>query len=121
MKVEQEFEQELMKIIENDSRYSIDAYIFVRYALDYTMRTLGIKGHVTGQELLEGIRQFALEKFGPMARFMLHEWGITKCRDFGNIVFNMVENRLLGKTEEDSIHDFDGGYDFYDAFEKPYH
>jgi len=120
MEVEQEFEQELRKIIEKDPRYLIDAYVFVRYALDYTMRTLGRKGHVTGRQLLEGVRQFALEKFGPMARFMLREWGVTTCQDFGNIVFNMVDNHLLGKTEEDSIDDFKNGYDFYDAFEKPY-
>jgi uncharacterized repeat protein (TIGR04138 family) len=120
MEVEQEFEAELKKIIAKDPRYSMDAYVFVRYALDYTVRTLGVQRHVTGQELLEGIRQFALDKFGPMVRFLFREWGVETCEDFGNIVFNMVDNRLLGKTEEDSIDDFSGGYDFYDAFEKPY-
>lgn len=120
MEVEQDFETEIKKLVEQDPRYKADVYIFVRYALDYTMKMLDIKGHVTGQELLEGIRQFALEKFGPMAKFILNEWGVKDCRDFGNVVFNMVNNRLLGKTEEDSIDDFEDGYDFYEAFEKPY-
>jgi uncharacterized repeat protein (TIGR04138 family) len=120
MEVEQNFETELRKIVEKDPRYPADAYIFVRFALDYTAKTLEIKGHVTGQELLEGIRQFALKKFGPMSRFMFRQWGIETCEDFGNIVFNMVDNRLLGKTEQDSIDDFKHGYDFYDTFEKPY-
>lgn len=120
MEVEQELETELKKIIEKDPRYKIDAYTFVFDALQYTITTLKAKGHITGQQLLEGIRQYALMKFGPMARFVLNEWGVKNCRDFGNIVFNMVDNHLLGKTEKDSIDDFNDGYDFYDAFEKPY-
>ncbi len=120
MDVERDFKKMLSEILEKDERYSVNAYVFIRHALDYTLITMGIKGHVTGQELLQGIRQFALEKFGPMAKFILDEWGVKNCRDFGSIVFNMVDAALLGKTEEDSIEDFDDGYDFSEAFEKPF-
>ena len=67
-----------------------------------------------------GIRGFALAQFGPMAMTVFEEWGIHQCRDFGDIVFNMVENGLLAKTEKDNRADFDGGYDFYEAFRRPF-
>ena len=76
--------------------------------------------HVTPQELLTGIRTHALEEFGPMAMTVLEEWGVRSCRDFGEIVFNMVNIGLLKKTERDQITDFDQGYDFAEAFRKPF-
>ncbi len=76
--------------------------------------------HVTGQELLDGLRQHALLQFGPMAITVFEEWGIRTCQNFGEIVFNMVEIGLLAKTEKDSRDDFQNGYDFTEAFCKPY-
>jgi uncharacterized repeat protein (TIGR04138 family) len=66
------------------------------------------------------MRRYALEQFGPMALTVLHRWGITCTGDFGEIVFSMVEAGALGKTDEDRREDFDGGYDFYEAFAKPF-
>lgn len=131
------FEEALEQILAADPRYQRDAYLFVREALDYTQkisdkeqrsstkvvgRQPPTEKHVTGRELLEGIRQLALSPagFGPMAITVFEEWGITDCRDFGNIVFNMVEARLLRKTETDSHADFADGYSFADAFRKPF-
>jgi len=119
------FEEALGQILMKDSRYPRDAYLFVREALDYTQK-LASKGgggrtrHVTGQELLDGIRQFALAQFGPMTLTVFEEWGLRQCRDFGEIVFNMVEIGLLAKTDHDDRADFDGGYDFETAFRKPF-
>jgi uncharacterized repeat protein (TIGR04138 family) len=76
--------------------------------------------HVSGQELLGGIRALALEQFGPMAMAVLEEWGVRRCEDFGEIVFTMVDNNLLAKTTEDSRDDFKGGYDFDHAFRQPF-
>ena len=108
-----------------DTRYTRDAYCFVREALDFTQdhvkkQNLGKPRHVSGQELLDGIRLYALQQFGPMTRTVLEEWGIRSCEDFGEIVFNMVEHKILSKTENDSREDFKGGYDFREAFEKPF-
>ena len=80
----------------------------------------GTVRHISGQELLGGMRSHALEEYGPMAMMVLGEWGIRRCEDFGEIVFNMVEHELLAKTDEDSRDDFSGGYDFEDAFRKPF-
>src|SRR3954471_17784388 len=119
------FDATLDKIIELDPRYHRDAYLFLREALDFTQKLVpkesrGETRHVTGQELLNGIRQLALQQFGPMTITVFEEWGVKSCRDFGEIVFNMVEIGLLAKTEKDSRDDFQSGYDFAEAFQKPF-
>jgi uncharacterized repeat protein (TIGR04138 family) len=108
------FEEALEIINARDPRYDKEAYLFVREALDFTQRTTGrdTRGHarhVTGQELVEGIRGYALEQFGPMTITVLEQWGIRNCLDFGEIVFNMVDLGLLAKTDKDSRSDFEGG------------
>ena len=110
----------LAPILESDRRYTAEAYLFVREGLDHTVRRLEKPRHVSGQELLEGIREYALKEFGPVTKRVLSEWGINDCLDFGNIVFNLVNHGLLGKTDEDSIEDFMDGYDFQEAFIQPF-
>jgi uncharacterized repeat protein (TIGR04138 family) len=119
------FDEAVEQILIKDLRYHRDAYTFVREALDYTQKLIGkeTRGqirHVSGQKLLDGIRQFALQQFGPMTMTVFEEWGVRNCRDFGEIVFNMVEIGLLAKTDKDSRDDFQNGYDFTDAFRKPF-
>jgi len=117
------FEEGLERIRAKDSRYDRDAYEFVRDALDHTRKLVGKEGrgqHVSGQELLNGVRDLALSKFGPMAITVFEEWGIRSCPDFGEIVFNMIEAELLAKEKKDTRADFESGYDFYDAFRKPF-
>jgi uncharacterized repeat protein (TIGR04138 family) len=117
------FEEGLERIRAKDSRYDRDAYEFVREALDHTRQMVHKERpgqHVSGQELLDGIRDLALKKFGPMAVTVFEEWGIRRCPDFGEIVFNMIEAELLAKEKRDSRADFEGGYDFQDAFRKPF-
>lgn len=113
-------EELLQNILDRDPRYSVEAYAFVRSGLDYTVRRLDKPRHVSGQELLDGIREFALSEFGPMTKTVLNGWGIQRTEDVGEIVFNMVETGLLGKTEKDSRADFANGYDFDEAFRKPF-
>ena len=119
------FDSTLALILGKDSRYHRDAYLFVKDALDHTQKVVVKESreqlrHVTGQELLEGIRSYALNQFGPMTEMVFAEWGVNRCEDFGEIVFNMVEIGLLGKTEEDSRDDFRNGYSFHDAFRRPF-
>jgi uncharacterized repeat protein (TIGR04138 family) len=119
------FDEVVERLYGQDPRFARDAYQFTREALDYTQKLIsrenkGTVRHVTGQELLEGVRQFALQQYGPMAVTVLEEWGVNNCRDFGEIVFNMVESGLLQKTEKDTRDDFTQGYDFSDAFQKPF-
>lgn len=121
-----DFNEVIRKIREEDPRYSRAAYYFLRQALDYSLKEMHKRGemrqnnHLSGSQLLEGIRMYALQQYGPMARTVLEHWGIKDCRDFGNIVFNLVDFRVLGKTENDSLEDFEGGYNFHEAFDAPF-
>lgn len=110
----------LRKIIEKDTRYPLEAYLFVLEALYFTRKKFKKERHVTGQELCEGIKEFALSRYGPMTKTVFEHWGIKNTTDFGNIVFNMVNEKVLSKTEEDSIDDFKDVYDFDDVFVKKY-
>lgn len=111
-------DSELTKVLKKDPRYKREAYFFIYEALDFTVTKLGEKRHVSGKELLEGIREYAIDKFGLLVRSVFDEWGVTTCEDFGQIVFNLVDHDLMGKTDSDSREDFKNGYDFTDAFEK---
>jgi uncharacterized repeat protein (TIGR04138 family) len=119
------FDDILDRIVENDQRYHRDAYVFLREALEHTQKAVARANknqgrHITGQELLNGIREYALGAFGPMSITVLQEWGIKSCEDFGRMVFLMVESNLLRKTEQDTLEDFKNGYDFEEAFRKPF-
>ena len=119
------FEEALALILATDKRYPRDAYVFLRLALNFSIKTLnkpdhGPGRHLSGTELLEGIRLYALREFGPIARTVLAAWGITRTEDFGDIVFNLVDHGVLGKTDEDKKEDFANGYSFHEAFTIPY-
>lgn len=122
----------IMQVVEEVGLYPIEAYDFVQRGLAYTVRKLrGERAegesahndpsrHISGQELSEGLREFALMHWGLLARTVLARWNIHRTEDFGRIVFAMVENGYLSKTEEDSIDDFRNVFDFRTAFEKDY-
>src|SRR5215472_11423907 len=119
------FAEALELVLGRDPRYHRDGYIFLRDALDFTTKQQKkVKGvsvrHVTGRELLDGVRQYALKEFGPMVITVFNSWGIRSCEDFGRMVFNLIGAGVFGKTEEDSIEDFKNVYDFKEAFVKPF-
>jgi uncharacterized repeat protein (TIGR04138 family) len=105
-----------------DKRYDAEAYNFVYEALDWTLKNVvrserRTNQHVTGQELLEGIRQYAIDQYGCLACTVLNSWGVRATGDFGEIVFNLVDYDLMGKQESDSKAHFRDVYDFAVAFD----
>ena len=119
------FAEALDSIISSDPRYQRDAYVFLRDSLDFTTKQeKKIKGvsvrHVSGPQLLDGVRRYALKEFGPMVMTVFDNWGIHSCEDVGNIVFNLISAGVFGKTEDDSIEDFKNVYRFEEAFVKPF-
>jgi uncharacterized repeat protein (TIGR04138 family) len=110
----------LQRLMESDRRYNHEAYLFVFEALNYTQHKFGKKAHVTGQELCEGIKDYAIERYGMLARVVLNDWGIQQTGDIGEIVFNLIDNELMLKTENDSRNDFKGLYSLKDVFEKDF-
>lgn len=101
-----------------------EAFVFVQEGLRHTVEALResepemAEGgrHVSGHELCLGLRSFAIKEYGPLARTVLRSWGVRRTEDFGRIVFGLVEAGCLRKTEEDTIEDFQGVYEFDDAF-----
>jgi len=113
----------LDEVVRRDPRYAHEAYDFVYAALRHTQRMLGREPpamteqtregdyHVTGPQLLEGVRDLALREFGLMARTVFRTWGINRTADVGEIVFNLVAANLMSKTDEDNRDDFRDVYD----------
>jgi uncharacterized repeat protein (TIGR04138 family) len=122
-------QQRLAALAAQDRRYPVEAYHFVFESLDFVLerqeRSLRRHGksaspdrHVSVHLLLEGLRQYALEEFGPLARLVLERWNIYRTEDFGEIVFSLVEHRLLNKQDTDRKADFRNGFNFREAFDK---
>lgn len=119
------FQEAITRICARDKRFAEESYYFLREALDFTTKSMekpenGPERHVSGQDLLQGVRRYALQEFGPMALAVLNNWGIHRTEDIGELVFNLVEAGKLAKTERDRREDFANGFDFVEAFAKPY-
>lgn len=119
------FEESVTAILKREKRYDGQAYFFLKDSLDFTLKRFaevnrGQGRHVSGKELLEGYRDFALEQFGPMGATLMDEWGITECRDVGNMVFQMIEEQVFGKQDSDKPEDFDEAFDFRKSLREPF-
>jgi uncharacterized repeat protein (TIGR04138 family) len=110
----------LDRLQERHPRFHARSYIFVLQALHRVIQSLEEPRHVTGQELAQGVRELALDRFGPMARSVLEHWGIHDTEDVGRVVFAMVEQGILIKQEGDHPDDFSDVFDFEEAFEVNY-
>lgn len=123
-----DFSDIVAQICKEDSRYDRKAYDFVRLGLEHTVKELRKRDaaraeksrHVSGPELLDGLRHYALEQFGPLAKTVLNTWGVQSCRDIGDIVFNLIEYNVFSKTDNDRREDFADVFDFDEAFVKPF-
>jgi uncharacterized repeat protein (TIGR04138 family) len=130
------FHAGLMEVVQRDPRYAYEAYEFLFHTLHHTQKMLGReppevaegeqpapldqRHHISGQELVHGVRDLALREFGLMARTVFQQWGIHSTDDFGEMVFNLVEAGLMSKTDEDTRADFHAVYDLDQALVKGY-
>lgn len=125
--------QAIGDLLREDPRYKFEAYAFVFEALSYAQQVLGMgaekptertaeepepeetgspERHLTGQQLCEAIRQYALEQYGYMAKCVLNNWGVRNTGDFGEIVFNLIRIGKMRKTPDDRREDFEDVFDF---------
>ncbi|MDY0167407.1 MAG: hypothetical protein RBS80_12740 [Thermoguttaceae bacterium] len=131
----------LAELLSEDPRYKYEAYVFVFEALGYAQQVLGLgepaesepvdgvepdeesdepERHVSGQQLCEAARRFALDQYGYMAKTVLGSWGINSTGDVGEIVFNLIRIGKMRKTTHDRLEDFQDVYDFDDAFRRAF-
>lgn len=120
MKELENYLRKIETVIQKNHQYKFEAYSFVMAALHHTVSKLPKSRHISGSELLHGIRNYAQEQFGPMARTVLNYWGVRKTEDFGQIVFALVEVGILRKQPDDTLEDFKDVYDFKEVFDKGY-
>ena len=118
-------DQAIAKLREENPKFSPPAYHFIRRALDHALRKfkredMDRPAHVSGKELLEGFRDLALEEYGPLAKTVLEEWGISRCSEVGEVVFQLVRMGVLGKNDNDMIEDFEELWTFAEAFDVPF-
>ncbi len=119
------FSEALDAILAQDARYDREAYVFLRDALEYTLKkrrktAKDIPTDVPAAELLDGFRLYALKECGPMAHLVLDYWGVRSCEDIGNLVFSLVQANVFSKTERDTLEEFRAGFDFDEAFLAPF-
>jgi len=127
--------QAIAQLINDDKRYTFDAYVFVFEGLSFAQNVLKLstespstgtgeaeaaERHVSGQELCQAIRQFALQQYGYMAKSVLNSWGINTTGDFGEIVFNLIRIGQMRKTPQDRREDFEDVYDFDTALREEF-
>jgi uncharacterized repeat protein (TIGR04138 family) len=123
--MQKSFSEVVEQIVEKDPRYAKEAYIFLKEALEFTIKQKRrgkseAGSHVDAGELLDGFRQLALKEFGPMVMTVLEYWGVAASDDVGVMVFNLIEAGVFGKTESDSVEDFRDALNFRAAFVEPF-
>lgn len=107
----------LNRLARSDKRYKLDAYRFTLSALHFSVSRLKKPRHLTGRELSLGLKDYAVEQYGPMARTVIESWGIRRTADIGYIVYQLIDAGLLRKDENDRLEDFENVYLFDHAFE----
>ena len=125
--------EKIVQLLEEDPRYKLEAYRFVREALSYAHDVMklgrpapsGEEGaskecHLTGQQLCEASRRYALDQYGMIAPLVLRNWGIQSTSDLGEIVYNMIRIDLMRKSPSDRREDFNDVFDFDRAFNEPF-
>jgi len=117
---EQDAYEKIEEIAERSGVYHAKAFLFVLECLEHARKMLQREGHVAGQELCEAARDLAIREYGPTAKMVLNGWGLESTLDIGRVVFLMIDEGLLSKTEEDSIDDFRDGFDFETEFVRNY-
>jgi len=113
--------QGLDEIARKDGRYDPAAFRFVYEGLGYTVKNITQEArHVSGQTLCEGLRQMALEKYGRLALLVLSTWGLKTTRDFGEIVYTLIDHEWMSAQPTDTIDDFNEVYNFEATFKEQF-
>ena len=117
------------EVIRGDGRYPLEAFAFLHDALNRAVGEVygpgasapqdpeGVEArHVSGEQLCNAMRDLALERWGRLAQPVLAKWNIHATIDLGHMVYLLVNNSFMRKTDEDSVEDFRDVYSFGDAF-----
>lgn len=119
----------MQELLAEDQRFKLEGYQFIREALQYAHENIPseavqdpesdrpVPHHVSGQQLCESCRRYAIDQYGYLAKIVLDNWGIRSTGDFGELVYNLIRIEQMRKSDTDRREDFDDVYNFDDAFE----
>lgn len=110
---------ELTELAIENPRYDREAYLFILNGLNWSLRQLETKRHLSGEEFTEFLIAYARNEFGELATVVLEEWGIHTTRDFGEIVYKLIDIGKMSKQPDDSIEDFDNVVDLKESLQSP--
>lgn len=121
--------EKIVQLLAADPRFGWEAYLFIEEAVQHTQATLGRQlkegqdepgedHHLSARELCNGIRDLAMERYGPLAGAVVKQLGIRETKDVGDLVWNMVEHELLIKSDSDQKEDFRDLFDLREEFSK---
>src|SRR5882672_4878835 len=110
----------LARLRGSDEEYHERAYLFVLATIEFLQSRLETRRHVSGQELAWACRDFAVERFGLLARSVLEHWGVRRTEDIGRIVYSLVQAGLLAALPTDREEEFAAVYEFEEAFSADY-
>lgn len=117
----EDYRNRIDTIVDTDKRYHRESYSFIVMALNYAVLVLFKTKEISASEMLEGIKHYGLEKFGPMTRAVLEYWGVYSCSDFALIIYNLIDKGVVVGDKESILEDFEKySFDFKDSLEKPY-
>ena len=117
---------DIRRLSREDGRFRAEAFVFLFESLEPAVKLAGrddAQGsdrHITGQELVAGLRQEATRLFGPLAAQVWRSWGVRSTLDWGHIVFLLVDSGILSRQESDSIEDFRTDLDYEQEFGEGY-
>jgi uncharacterized repeat protein (TIGR04138 family) len=113
----EKLERSIEELSREDRRYPPGAYLLVFEGLELALSRLTHRRHVAPRELVEGIRDAAVDQWGLLARTVLESWNVRSTSDLGDLVFNLIRRGLLVAGDEDQRSQFDGLFEFREAFD----
>ena len=113
-------ERSIEELARQDRRYPPMAYMLVFEGLECALARLPARRHVTPRELAEGVREAALKQWGLLARTVLESWNIRSTGEIGDLVFNLIERKLLVAGAEDNRTQFEDLFDFDEGFDRAF-
>jgi uncharacterized repeat protein (TIGR04138 family) len=111
-------EDKIADVARRRGEFRAEAYFFTLDALHTSVEELSVRRHLSGPELLQGVVRLANERFGGEANEILNGWGVSCTRDFGVIIYDLIDAGILSKTEDDELEDFDEVFDLSDALKE---
>lgn len=117
----EDYRKRIDEIVKNDTRYHREAYSFTVMALNYAVLVLYKTKEISAAEMVEGIKAYGLEKFGPMCRAVFEYWGLYSSTDFALVIYNLIDQSVVVGDKESILGDFEKHtFDFKTELEKPY-